>query len=104
MYLELGWVWIHSSYHLEVMRKVQQLHIRLQSRHNYSFGRQSARITHRILRNCNERFNGAFKIRFRTLLRHRVLHDHRLKAAKIIYSCAILHNVAIYFDNDNPGR
>ncbi|XP_048516636.1 putative nuclease HARBI1 [Dendroctonus ponderosae] len=46
-------------------------------------------------RNVIERCFGVLKQRFRCLLKHRVLHYSPEKAAKIVLSCAILHNIAI---------
>jgi hypothetical protein len=53
---------------------------------------------------CNtiERVNGNIKSRFRCLLRHRVLHYHTVKAAKIICACAVLHNICKHFYNELP--
>lgn len=39
--------------------------------------------------------NGVLKLRFRCLLKHRVLHYGPQKASKIINACAILHNLCI---------
>lgn len=50
---------------------------------------------HKISRNVVERFNGVFKGRFRCLLKHRVLHYKPVMAAKIIYACAIFHNICV---------
>ncbi|KAK4879203.1 hypothetical protein RN001_007349 [Aquatica leii] len=46
-------------------------------------------------RNVVERCNGVLKNRFRCLLKHRALHYNPTKAAKIIYSCCVLHNILI---------
>lgn len=42
-----------------------------------------------------EQCNGALKMRFRCLLKHRVLHYSPSIAAKIINTCAVLHNICI---------
>ncbi|XP_067204232.1 putative nuclease HARBI1 [Linepithema humile] len=47
-----------------------------------------------------ERCNGLLKMRFRCLLKHRVLHYTPQIACKIINACAILHNICI--KNDVP--
>lgn len=62
-----------------------------ESRYNFSFIRA---------RNTIERLNGVLKSRFRCLLKHRVLHYKPVTAGKIIYSCGVLHNMALRF-NDN---
>ncbi|CAI6355128.1 unnamed protein product [Macrosiphum euphorbiae] len=46
-------------------------------------------------RSLIERTNGLLKMRFRCLLKHRVLHYHPIKASKIINACVILHNICI---------
>ncbi|XP_031328239.1 putative nuclease HARBI1 [Photinus pyralis] len=46
-------------------------------------------------RNVIERTNGILKGRFRCLSRHRVLLYHPSRAANIIYSCCVLHNIAL---------
>lgn len=56
-------------------------------------GRYTAR--HILARNVIERCFGVLKQRFRCLLKHRVLHYSPQRAAKIVLSCAILHNIAI---------
>lgn len=52
-------------------------------------------LAHARARNCIERCFGSLKQRFRCLLKHRVLHYDPVKAANIIYSCAVLHNFAV---------
>lgn len=47
-----------------------------------------------------ERCNGLLKMRFRCLLKHRVLHYSPQTACKIINACAILHNICI--ENNVP--
>lgn len=42
-----------------------------------------------------EQCNGVLKMRFRCLLKHRVLHYSPPIAAKIINTCAVLHNIYI---------
>ncbi|KAI4468023.1 hypothetical protein MML48_2g00001859 [Holotrichia oblita] len=49
-------------------------------------------------RSVVERVIGILKCRFRCLLRHRTLHYSPIKAAQIITSCAILHNIAMTFN------
>ncbi|KAJ3623608.1 hypothetical protein Zmor_004405 [Zophobas morio] len=46
-------------------------------------------------RSIIERCNGVLKMRFRCLLKHRVLHYHPEKAGKIIKVCVVLHNMCI---------
>lgn len=65
--------------------------------------RNSARaynVTHRRCRNVIERLNGNLKSRFRCLLRHRVLHYGPAEAARIINTCAILHNFCKQLGDD----
>lgn len=47
-----------------------------------------------------ERCNGILKMRFRCLLKHRVLHYTPQVACKIINACAVLHNICI--ENNVP--
>lgn len=46
-------------------------------------------------RSLIEQCNGLLKMRFRCLLKHRVLHYSPSIASKIIYTCAVLHNMCI---------
>lgn len=46
-------------------------------------------------RNVIERAFGVLKQRFRCLLKHRVMHYKPSVAGKIIYTCAVLHNICI---------
>lgn len=46
-------------------------------------------------RSLIEQCNGVLKMRFRCLLKHRVLHYSPSTASKIINTCAVLHNVCI---------
>nr|CAI5870065.1 unnamed protein product [Callosobruchus analis] len=57
-------------------------------------------IAHRRTRSLIERTNGVLKMRFRCLLKHRVLHYAPHRCSKIINSCAVLHNMCI--DNNLP--
>ncbi|KAJ8926478.1 hypothetical protein NQ314_021153 [Rhamnusium bicolor] len=50
---------------------------------------------HRRARSTIERCNGLLKMRFRCLLKHRVLHYAPNKASKIINACVLLHNMCI---------
>lgn len=45
-------------------------------------------------RNTVERSIGVLKQRFRCLSQHRTLHYDPVQAGKIIYTCAVLHNLA----------
>ena len=49
----------------------------------------------RVTRCLIERVNGLLKMRFRCLLKHRVLHYEPIMAAKIIKACSVLHNMCI---------
>nr|CAI5851451.1 unnamed protein product [Callosobruchus analis] len=53
-----------------------------------------------LARSTIERCNGILKMRFRCLLKHRVLHYTPTKCSKIILACAVLHNMCI--ENDVP--
>jgi len=57
-----------------------------EARYNKWFGKTRSII---------ERCNGVLKMRFRCLLKHRVLHYSPEKAASIINACVILHNICI---------
>lgn len=46
-------------------------------------------------RSLIEQCNGLLKMRFRCLLKHRVLHYSPEIASKIICTCAVLHNMCI---------
>lgn len=49
----------------------------------------------RRIRSGIERCNGVLKMRFRCLLKHRVLHYSPSIAASIINACVVLHNMYI---------
>lgn len=46
-------------------------------------------------RSLIEQCNGVLKMRFRCLLKHRILHYSPPTAAKIINTCAVLHNICV---------
>lgn len=46
--------------------------------------------------------NGLFKARFRSLLKHRVLHYKPETACKIINACVVLHNMCIFHKVAEP--
>lgn len=53
---------------------------------------------HKSTRSTIERCNGTLKMRFRCLLKHRVLHYAPNKASKIVKACVMLHNMCIRND------
>ncbi|KAE9542666.1 hypothetical protein AGLY_002577 [Aphis glycines] len=53
-------------------------------------------------RSLIERCNGLLKMRFRCLLKHRVLHYAPEKATAIINACVVLHNMRIIYKESNP--
>lgn len=55
---------------------------------------------HRRTRSLIERCNGVLKMRFRCLLKHRVLHYKPEKCSRIINACCVLHNMCI--ENNLP--
>lgn len=50
---------------------------------------------HKTTRSTIERCNGTLKMRFRCLLKHRVLHYAPNKASKIVKACVVLHNMCV---------
>ncbi|KAJ8917015.1 hypothetical protein NQ315_012933 [Exocentrus adspersus] len=50
---------------------------------------------HKTTRSIIERVNGVLKMRFRCLLKHRVLHYSPEMACRIINACVVLHNICI---------
>ncbi|CAH1371396.1 unnamed protein product [Tenebrio molitor] len=52
-------------------------------------------IHHRRTRSTIEQCNGVLKMRFRCLLKHRVLHYHPEKATAIVNACVVLHNICV---------
>lgn len=54
------------------------------------------------VRNTIERCNGLLKNRFRCLLKHRVLHYTPQKSARIVNACAVLHNMCIENNVQEP--
>lgn len=53
-------------------------------------------------RSIIERCNGLLKMRFRCLLKHRVLHYRPDIACKIINACTVLHNMCIEYNIPEP--
>lgn len=53
-------------------------------------------------RSTVERCNGLLKMRWRCLLKHRVLHYKPLKASQIITACTVLHNMCVEYNVDLP--
>lgn len=62
---------------------------------NLTAGQEHYNAAHKSIRNVVERCIGVIKGRFRCLHKHRALHYKPLVAAKIIYSCAVLHNICV---------
>ena len=60
----------------------------------------SRRLT--TVRSLIERVNGVLKMRFRCLLRHRVLHYSPEFFSKIINACCVLHNMCIEYNVPEP--
>jgi hypothetical protein len=50
---------------------------------------------HKQTRSLIERCNGELKMRWRCLLKDRILHYHPIKACKMIKACTVLHNMCI---------
>ncbi|XP_018568688.1 putative nuclease HARBI1 [Anoplophora glabripennis] len=59
-------------------------------------------IAHKSSRAVIERCNGVLKMRFRCLLKHRVLHYTPEVASKIINACVVLHNICIHNNLPDP--
>ncbi|KAJ8946003.1 hypothetical protein NQ314_008999 [Rhamnusium bicolor] len=53
-------------------------------------------------RNVSEQDNGTWKERFRCLKKDRVLHYKHAAAGRIIYSCAVLHNICRFHNVTDP--
>ncbi|KAI4455537.1 hypothetical protein MML48_9g00013212 [Holotrichia oblita] len=58
--------------------------------------------SHKMIRSIIERCNGVLKMRWRCLLKHRVLHYAPDHACKIINACAVLHNLCIHHHLEEP--
>ncbi|KAI4455524.1 hypothetical protein MML48_9g00004446 [Holotrichia oblita] len=58
--------------------------------------------SHKMIRSIIERCNGVLKMRWRCLLKHRVLHYVPDHACKIINACAVLHNLCIHHHLEEP--
>lgn len=52
-------------------------------------------VAHRRIRSLIERTNGLLKMRFRCLLKHRILHYKPDVASRIVNACVVLHNMCI---------
>lgn len=65
------------------------------SNNNLTEAQANYNAAHKSTRNVIERCIGVLKGRFRCLLKHRTLHYRPLVAAKIVYSCAVLHNICV---------
>lgn len=59
---------------------------------------------HKSIRSLIERCNGVLKMRFRCLLKHRVLHYAPEKASKIVNACVLLHNLCIEHNIPEPDE
>lgn len=59
-------------------------------------------IYHKRTRCLIERCNGLLKMRFRCLLKHRVLHYTPQMATRIINACVVLHNICIQNNVQEP--
>ncbi|XP_054709621.1 putative nuclease HARBI1 [Uloborus diversus] len=57
---------------------------------------------HAKTRNPIERCFGVLKSRFRYLIQDRKLHHHPVVAARIVNACAVLHNMCILHDIEDP--
>ncbi|KAK4872613.1 hypothetical protein RN001_014642 [Aquatica leii] len=57
---------------------------------------------HKRTRCLIERCIGLLKMRFRCLLRHRVLHYAPDVASQIVNACVVLHNICIYHNVPDP--
>lgn len=53
-------------------------------------------------RSIIERCNGLLKMRFRCLLKHRVLHYAPPTAARIVNACTVLHNMCVQANVPEP--